>query len=418
MKKSKIILVSILSMIIFVATFSSCEKANLEEGKSEKSLKLEKKITNYGIADFNTRATNQNLEVLIQNSNDREDEKINSYLYYLMHSLKELTNYTKFNELILESAKQNYFQTANLITVVNNNKEIGNIINEKLKDNTSNLDKKVESLQEIEEKLTYNNGRTIEKYTPVIYVPNLKNCDPTKNPLFAISVAVNSDSDESIEENIIAYYYDENQNLHKTLLSESDIIKIKNPIFIIDNGAINLHKPSIINTEISNTEISNTQKTSTYSFHSHEYRINHRYENSGKSEFCITAGIVLGPSDGRYILKKNGKLKEWKEIASVDKNDIGKDLAHREQFCDRNKDDRYVFFNTFERDWYSSSKSLGQGGGNNGYVYLYGNMKYKSNWYSFDPENLTTWVNMNHIYWSWAQWYKNSKSEFRIWRCN
>lgn len=403
--------------IIFIGCEKENELFNTQNNEENIPFKLEKKVTNYGI-DFKERSTDQNLENLIINLNDKEDEKINTNLYYLMLSLKNLTNYTEFNYSVIELAKQNSFQTANLMTLTKNNKILNDIINNNLENEISkaNNNLNVKSLQEIEQNLTYNTGKTIEKYTPIIYIPNLKTCNPQKNPLFAISVSVNSDNDETIEENIIAYYYDESNVLHTTLLSEEEAMKTSNPIFIIDNGSMVLKENKI---NFQNYSKENT-KTVT-SFHTHEYRINHRYENSGKSEFCITAAIIIDANTGLWVIPKNNNTsltKEWNKIASVDKDDIGEDLGRWVRFTNRDKDDKYIYFNTFERDWYSSRKNLGSGAGNGGTCYLYGNMKYENNWYSFDPSQSLTdyWVDLNRIYWDWAKWYNSDKSKLRLWR--
>jgi len=428
---------AIIIAIVVGTTFIGCQKENeflnSQEEVGEISSQLKKKVTNYYIDDFIVRSPNQALETLIANPNDKEDEKISNYLYHLMLSLKELTNYTEFNKSVIELAKQNSFQTANLISLTKNNNAISSIINNNLqtefnkaKNTSSQINAK--SLQEIERNLTYLCGETTEKYTPVIYIPNLKNCNPEKIPLFAISVAVNSDNDESIEDNIIVYFYDEIGNLKTSLLSEEEAMKITNPIFIVDNGSVNNGDRKVNNTSHINTDNTDNTPKSYARYDSYEYRINYRYENSGKSEFCITGGDIQTTTWGRsFLMPKSGSnYKEWKEIASVDKDDIEKDLEGWVPLCNFHKDEKTLFFNTYERDWYSSKKFLGHGQayvGNtnaNGHIYLYGNMKYESNWYTFDPSEAldSHWLNLNHIYWSWAQWFNSSKSKLRIWRCD
>jgi hypothetical protein len=110
----------------------------------------------------------------------------------------------------------------------------------------------------------------------------------------------------------------------------------------------------------------------------------------------------------------------WKEIASVDKDDIGDQLDHWEQFCSDEvlpHSQNFAFWNTYERDWYSSDKSLGTATANGTTIYLAGRRVYTSEWYGIDP-NYIAWypVDFEYIYNSWAKWHENSKGNLRFWR--
>src|SRR5690606_15986983 len=41
-----------------------------------------------------------------------------------------------------------------------------------------------------------------------------------------------------------------------------------------------------------------------------------------------------------------------------------------------------LYWNTYERDWFNSSKLLGHASKNGGDIYLYGNRKYFNEWYA------------------------------------
>jgi hypothetical protein len=196
-------------------------------------------------------------------------------------------------------------------------------------------------------------------------------------------------------------------------------MKTTHPVFIIDNAEVDItarKKSERIDFALS-SRLKSTMTTTEYS--TNEYKINYRYEDSGNSEFCITAALIDENGDAYNILW-DGNVTMWKEIASVNKDDIGDQLHHWEQFCSKEVlpyDQNFAFWNTYERDWYSSDKSLGTATVNGTTIYLSGNRVYYSEWYGIDP-NLIAWypVDFEYIYEHWAKWNENSKGNLRFWR--
>ena len=82
------------------------------------------------------------------------------------------------------------------------------------------------------------------------------------------------------------------------------------------------------------------------------------------------------------IFLLDGGYTTWKEIQSVDKNDIGDQLSHWEQFCNLEVepyDENFAFWNTYERDWSKSSKSPGDATENDATIYLSSRRRYTRN---------------------------------------
>ena len=76
-----------------------------------------------------------------------------------------------------------------------------------------------------------------------------------------------------------------------------------------------------------------------------------------------------------------------------------------------------VFWNTFERDWNRSPKALGTCEANGKTINLFGEMKYKDNWYTWMPS--TTQIHYTRFQWldaNWAHWNNSWKAKFRLWK--
>jgi hypothetical protein len=157
--------------------------------------------------------------------------------------------------------------------------------------------------------------------------------------------------------------------------------------------------------------------TSATSFASNEYQINFRFDNSNNSEFCIVAYRIDPNGTHHWIYNANG----WKQIADVHKNNVGKQQAKWSFFCGNYTpyNTNFVFFNTYERDWYANEKNLGVPSANNKTLYLSGRRKFDNEWYNFDPSSFSGAnhrVPLQQIFNSWAHWYSNGRGNFRVWR--
>lgn len=77
----------------------------------------------------------------------------------------------------------------------------------------------------------------------------------------------------------------------------------------------------------------------------------------------------------------------------------------------------YIYWNSFERDWARTKKTLGTIVVYNQPYYLYGNMHYESDWYAFDPNNLqNNRLNLVSLFNNGNQLFENNKGSIKIWR--
>jgi len=360
----------------------------------------------YGI-DIDLPLNNQNLLDLLLNEEDKEDEKINFYLYYLSLSIEDLVKNSDFNREVIRLAKESPIQAANLVTLTKSFPAYKTEINQKLSSNGLTFD-------EIVEGLTYSKGNIYEKYEPCIFVPNISIADPAKQPIFSPNIEVDCSNNEAIEDYIVAWYYTLSGEKKEVMLGEEQSKQTTNPVFLLDNGEIN---PKSNNFKIFPPDDENLKSTlTTTAFHSHEYQANYRYETSGgKTEFTVVAYRIDPQGTVHWIYNSSG----WKVIAKIHKNDIGillyKWTSHCNNYTPYNQN--YVYWNTYERDWNRSEKGLGSATANGTTIYLAGRRKYGYEWYSYDPAQLQGKnTDLNYIYRNWAKWHDNDKSRFRIWR--
>lgn len=409
--KSKLI-IAVIGILGLTAFMSSCTKETdfVSDGTMNHTLKSVQ-VSDYSLDNIPILENKQDIKKLLLNPEDRDDEKINNYLYELSLATRDLIKDANFNRVIVELAKKSENQTANLLELEKVAPQYYRAINNKLSD-------KGISLSSISSDLTHKpvnpnpkfpETAEIEKYVPAIFIPNLDIVDITKQPIISPNIEVDCSNDESIEDNIIAWYYTKDGDLKEILLSEETSLKTTNPLFLFDNASPNVKKNTV---EILPPKGSNK---STTAFHSHEYKINYRYESSGKSEFCIIAYRIDPSGTVHWIYNSSG----WKEIAKVKKNDIGKSLSkwtsHSGNYTPYNQN--YVFWNTYERDWNRSKKLIGDPTANGTHIYMYGRRKYESEWYAWIPSTVQIHnTDLNYIYWNWARWYNSWKSDYRIWR--
>jgi len=76
-----------------------------------------------------------------------------------------------------------------------------------------------------------------------------------------------------------------------------------------------------------------------------------------------------------------------------------------------------VYWNTYEKDWAKSEKSLGYVSYYTKNYTLAGRMTYTGEWYGYDAgSTIYNPADFNTIYSSRAKWHNNWKGDFRVWR--
>jgi len=368
MKKEKFILGM---AFVFTLITTSCVKEDVSLQNNEQQVIYE--LTNIDLVP-----NKQDLNFLMQNSVDKDDEKISYQLYNLSLAIESLIKDPVFNKQVIALAKANKNQTVSIKELAVLKPEFKTIINDALKSSNSSIEK-------IEKEMTRDNGEYIEYYIPSIFIPNLNTLDNDLQPIISPNIVANSDEDSKLEDKIVAWYFTNSGMKKEILVSEEESLKTLNPLFILDNaeGVSNQTQIATLPSFVSKSTSAKVQATT---FKSNEYRINHRYENSGKSEFTVVSYRISPNGTIHWVYNSGG----YDIFYHVRKKDIGKNLNGWRFYS--NKDTPYstnhFVYNTYERDWNSSPKNLGNYSANGTTVFLNGRRKYSSEWYAFSPNGL------------------------------
>lgn len=383
------------SFLIISLSLFSCDKNEIEN----QSNIIKKSVF---IDNFKLDVSPYPIKTFVNLSNDADGTKINNNLLEIAQLTQECNrNDPNFINNIVSDKK-----------LFNNDEirysSIFKVINKDNNQNLLNLYNKIKSSD-----FTHYSQNPLakspnENYDVSIYIPNIETADFSKEPLICPGYEVDNDlydDMEDYEDYIIALYDNDGEQI-ELLLDENTAKSLSNPVLIV------------VNSEIENSDNNNytyTQSTPSNStgnqyqnFKVNAYKINHRYDSSTRSEYEI-AGISQMYNNGEYqwwgLFENNLVYYNNKRIAKVHKDNIGKWRSNSSptatfQLRQNNPlNTTWVYFNTYEYDWYASNKSLGTVIKNNKSHEIKGRRNYTNDWYSWNPGDLQNHpVNLDQIY--------------------
>ena len=395
--------------------------------------------------------------LLSTNPDDADDEAINGLLFSLTEAVKELIKDPSFNNTIINMARTSETSTANLLDLRTVAPHFYDRINLNLQSDGLTIQGIADALvhHPLAPNPDFPETADLEHYVPAIFVPNAHTLDIGLQPLLSPNLDVDASDDESLEDNIIAWYYTDPAapDITEFLIDEHTANGTTNPLFFVDNAVTTLDVPQNPNpvlyhgcdTCIYTDSTSGRNRTkakgqepmnyvsSTKSFSSYEHRIkggSYKYESwtGGKSEFAITAYRIEPNGTHHWIYSGSGhkvinKIKrshsdnwtwqyKWSHHAAN-----WTPYYNSWNFPTYQSGVNYVFWNTYERDWNRSDKSLGTVSANGTTLYITGRRKYTSEWYAWIPSTLQ--VHNTQFVWIdyyWAHWNNSWKSDFRLWK--
>ena len=435
MKKLNILLL----VAILAIGIASCEKEESKSIQVSESENLVYKLDEIPILKHksNSKSRVTDINKLMTNPNDSDDEKINNYLYQISLATRDLIKDQQFNQIIIDLAQDSETNVANLLDLESEAPAYYDSINNNLADSGLSLEMIANDLthEPVAPNPDYPVTEEIEHYVPAIFVPNLENADPGLQPLISPNVVVDSREDTTIEDNIITWFFENEQDEEVTeiMLSEQTALNTENPVFILDNASFNQQVEidydfEPLNNEISDTIMDRSGEEMYFTYHNWSVNEPYRYESffSGKTDFAAVA-TRIDPNGNEIKLYGSD---EYKMIDKIPKYKLGH-LVHSYLFNPQiqhadnwepysnpwtpgviQNNVNMVYWNTFERDWHSSKKILGVAIANGTGIALKGNMKYNSNWYAWIPSTVHVhytrfeWMLDNH----WGHWNDSWKS--------
>ena len=414
-KRKNRIFITLIAVIVVTGTvFYACKK----DAVNPKSNVSVKNLKSFG-GDISLVENPYSIEEYLSAVEDPDEQRLDRQLYEIGLIARDLFKDNRLNHYIMEHAGQRANDCIDLRTF----KEWPMMKAGDCPPET------IEELQKILDKtnLTYISKNpevygTVEHYIPAIFVANLKNADPNKMPIFSAGVYVNEEFPgmEEFDDYIVVWYFDpETKEFKEALMNEQMALTTSHPLFIVDNAS----------EEVTNRQKSGNNNGGGASGHCDEsnvtgemkqiklsssnYKINHRYESSGKSEFCVAAEFI--DENGRFLWVIDPNC--WYRIAKVEKRDIGKQIYKWTPFWLPNStishdavpfECNFLFWNTFERDWAKTPKDLGVATENNCTIHLLGRMKSESNWYAYHPDDVKN--NPLDFAYIFHNWYKNHQN--------
>ncbi|MGB0392081.1 MAG: hypothetical protein ACPGRC_11200 [Salibacteraceae bacterium] len=445
MLKNKLLLTFFSGMVVLVGCEKPIEESIESKSRNEISYSLDRiPLTKYEYPSSSNRSSITPIESLLLNPFDSDDEKISQYLHKLSLATRDLIKNPHFNSVIIELAQKSETQCANLMDLQIVAPEFYEIIDTKLEQYDL-------SLEFINENMThapvapnpdYPVTSELEVYFPAIFVANLENLDGNLQPLISPNVEVDPGEDESIDDNIIIWFFEDaiSEEVSEIIIDEETVISTKNPIFLLDNSVTTLETAEDKNFEALNSSRSTGSAGSVsgnMSFSSREYGIKsvaYRYEKYGKSEFAVTT-VNIKPNGQKHWIYNGISGSQYKSnnaqlIGEIHKNQITH-TQYKWAFHAGNYQPwsnpwtpnvvqngvNVVFWNTFERDWNHSQKGIGTCSANGTSVSLTGNMKYSSEWYTWIPSTANIhYTRFQWLDWDWAHWNSSWKAPFRLWK--
>ncbi len=338
----------------------------------------------------------QNTQDLLKLVQDADDEKIMGFCYEMGLATRELIKDPEFNQTMIDLAQKNPISVVYLIDLKQDAPAYFQAINE-------NLAKKNLSLEYIAQNMTHKpvlphpehpETAKMEHYEPAIFIPNLENADPAKQPLLSPNLAADGDKAPELDDFIVTWYYTESGGLKEIMLGETTASKTTNPVFIMDNaqrfeqGAVVLGgKKQFDALNVPNS----SEDRAIIRFDSRELKIQngYRYETVGASEYAIIGVRIQNNPIGNGLTHIPYGVSS-KVIVDIASNQIGNTVnapsLHANVWLPYA--DNPFFWNTYERDWSYSPKNLGTATFDGTPVWFAGERKYESEWYAWLPSTL------------------------------
>lgn len=202
------------------------------------------------------------------------------------------------------------------------------------------------------------------------------------------------------------------------ILREKTIMNSSNPLFILDNASIYNDNDIILGgSTMAQPPRDESGDRAIIRFDSRQISIKngYRYEASGASEYGICGYRIESNGTVHWVYDASGQT----VIADISNNQIGQlvNHPHLHAYNWTPYSANRFFWNTFERDWYSSEKPLGNATFGGITIYLGGNRALESEWYAWIPSTLQDHATPFEWYgWETNVNFASWKADYYVWR--
>jgi hypothetical protein len=341
-------------MLTATMIYPSCKKEVLQNditgffSKKAKEGFLEAKHPNLGTVFVDTT------KILNEAHIDNEDKVINLAQHRLMHQILNSTEKRSILKFAVKEAKASNSNTISWNELIKKFPNLGE-----------------QSPQSYSSSCTYAHNGYL--YEPELFLANADWANENLEEILSDGIEIEDDYENENHDLILGYLSSDSAQNSPIIIGDSSYKAITNPILVmslsycgIDSSANLALKPNVnmngSTVDRDGSKLSNPRNASGTS--SYEYRINHRYDQSNYSEWCMVF----------FEAKPNGQNPAQlsigsRNLAKVHKNDIGKDLSKWIHWttleplgnCSSTSEIEFFGFgyNTYEHDWYQSKKDLG-----------------------------------------------------------
>lgn len=327
-----------------------------------------KVVTEANLAsDVDVKSTNRNMNVsldeMVKNPLDKEDEAFNQQLYLLGKGVMEIVKDQDNLQKLINAARTSQNSDVNLNCFLNTWQNCKCTFNTKLEETLTDRSIGDNHCEYVTSRMVYKNI----SYWPMLYLSNAATAETGKGYYVAIGTEININVGE-YENEIPAWWVKPNGEIKVVTIREDNLIGGNTPIIIVSNGA---EPVAMINGGPTNGvpgvapveppmgvagSGGNSYNLFPNRYRVSRYRLSERFENIGKSEFCVFLGAIptaLPIEPGNYT----AILQDIK-IADVDKDDINRNLYNSFSLFSAPDGNRFMFFLTFERDGWASPKPV------------------------------------------------------------
>lgn len=389
----------LLCCFLLLGVISACEPVSLDQ---KDALFEASYVDGYRVNPFEAKAS-------IFSDVSAEEVEINKGLFTISQVVQTMLRDEAKKQFVIDQAKKSAIDVVQYDALLAQFPELYLIANSIFRNQQEFEFSTVANHTEMKNNLVYQD----QPYQFSIRVINLENGNTSLVPIVSPGLETEDLMDEGMEDLIFGWYEKEGETFEILLDEETAHLPGKPLLFVVtltapDSPFLNpgFTKENLMGLGDASIDKGANKTDMTDRYDAVAYQMDFRYEGSGRSELRVAASRFRNSQQNVSYMPSAcyNSSSYYLQILDVHRNDIGDRLTANRHFSNlwATGDDNVVY-NMFERDWYSSGKTLGRFRWlqANGTVittsWIAGNMKFNHEWYLFNPITNTNTVNWTQI---------------------